>query len=74
MKLLDYRIFVAGEFWTVRITRVSEYENQKTSDFMYKFGAPRGPKRVMRQRINEIISLSMWSLTLTRMIDSWWES
>jgi hypothetical protein len=34
MKLLDYRIFVAGEFWTVRITRISEYENQKTSDFM----------------------------------------
>jgi hypothetical protein len=34
MKLLDYRIFVAGEFWTVRITHVTEYENQKTSDFM----------------------------------------
>jgi hypothetical protein len=34
MKLLDYRIFVAGEFGNVRIMRVSEYENQKTSDFM----------------------------------------
>jgi hypothetical protein len=34
MKLLDYRILIADEFWTARIKRVSEYENQKTSDFM----------------------------------------
>jgi hypothetical protein len=33
-KLLDYRIFAANEFGTIRIMRVSEYENQKTSDFM----------------------------------------
>jgi hypothetical protein len=33
-KLLDYRIFAVDEFGTIRIMRVSEYENQKTSDFM----------------------------------------
>jgi hypothetical protein len=34
MKLLDYRILFAGEFEDLQITRVSEYENQKTSNFM----------------------------------------
>jgi hypothetical protein len=34
MKLLDYLISFAGEFGDVRITRISEYENQKTSDFI----------------------------------------
>jgi hypothetical protein len=42
MKLLDYQVSFAGEFGYVRIMRVSEYE----------FGAPRCPKRTMRQLIN----------------------
>jgi hypothetical protein len=33
-KLLDYRIFATNEFGTIWIMRVSEYENQKSSDFM----------------------------------------
>jgi hypothetical protein len=68
MKLLDYRIFVAGEFWTIRITHVSEYENQKTSDFMNNLES-RCPNRTMRQLIKWIVPLSMWSLASDQMND-----